>query len=171
MMLYFKFDADCRNGAYSCKKSFMEKIIIWILKLFHPKKVAQEEFERLRKSESGTHIYLNNFKSVEEAVCVFKENAIAHGDCTESGDYKKGNVCYDTITDAIHFINAAHMSKVFEPLLSDANTSVRSWSAFALLHIDTKRAVKTLGEIAKQDNSLISFSAEMILSEFRKGNI
>ena len=169
--MIFKFDADCRKETCSCKKSLIEKIIIWILKLFHPKKVAQEEFERLWDCELGTHIYLNNFKSVEEAACVFKENAIAHGDCTESGDYKKGNVCYDTITDAIHFINAAHMSEVFEPLLSDANPSVRSWSAFALLHIDTKRAVKTLEEIAKQDNSLVSFSAEMILSEFRKGNI
>lgn len=169
--MIFKFDADCRNETCSCKKSLIEKIIIWILKLFHPKKVAQEEFERLWKTKLGTHIYLNDFKSVEEAVCVFKENAIAHGDCTESGDYKKGNVSYDTITDAIHFINVAHMSKVFEPLLSDANPSVRSWSAFALLHIDTKRAVKTLEEIAKQDNSLVAFSAEMILSEFRKGTI
>lgn len=48
---------------------------------------------------------------------------------------------------------------------------MRIWAAYALLHVDTKEAVKTLKAIAKSEEGIMAFNAEMTLEEFKNGNI
>ena len=56
-------------------------------------------------------------------------------------------------------------------MLEDNNLSVRIWAAYALLHVNTPKAVKALKEIVKTDSGIMGFNAEMTLDEFKKGNI
>ena len=55
--------------------------------------------------------------------------------------------------------------------MEDNNLSVRIWAAYALLHVNTPKAVKALKEIVKNDSGIMGFNAEMTLDEFKKGNI
>lgn len=110
-------------------------------------------------------------KNLEEALICFKENAIIHGECTQNGDYKRGNKSHKNIINAIKYISAEHKYEIIEPLLEDNNLSVRIWAAYALLHVNTPKAVKALKEIVKTDSGIMGFNAEMTLDEFKKGNI
>ena len=55
--------------------------------------------------------------------------------------------------------------------MEDNNLSVRIWAAYALLHVNSPKAVKALKEIVKNDSGIMGFNAEMTLDEFKKGNI
>ena len=88
-----------------------------------------------------------------------------------SGDYKHGNKCYKNIMNAIRYIAERDNYEYLKPMLEDANPSLRIWAAFALLHVDTKNAVKTLKTVIKEDHGIIGFNAEITLEEFKKGNI
>ena len=110
-------------------------------------------------------------KNLEEALICFKENAIIHGEYTQNGDYKRGNKSHKNIINANKYISAEHKYEILEPLLEDNNLSVRIWAAYALLHVNTPKAVKALKEIVKNDSGIMGFNAEMTLDEFKKGNI
>ena len=73
--------------------------------------------------------------------------------------------------DTIKYIAANEQYAGFKPMLKDANPSLRIWAAYALLHVDTKEAVKTLKAIAKSEEDIMAFNAEMTLKEFKNGNI
>ncbi len=114
---------------------------------------------------------MKEHKDLTEAFDVFKKNAIEHGQCTMSGEYKRGNKCYKNIMDAIKHIAANEQYAGFKPMLKDTNPSLRIWAAFALLHVETKDAVKTLKAIVKSEEGIMAFNAKMTLEEFKKGNI
>lgn len=114
---------------------------------------------------------MNEYKNLAEAFEIFKKNAIEHGKCTMFGDYKRGNKCYKNIMDAIKYIATKEEYGGFKPMLEDADPSLRIWAAYALLHVDTKDAVKTLKMIIKNEDGVMAFNAEMTLEEFKKGNI
>lgn len=82
-----------------------------------------------------------------------------------------GNKSHKNIINAIKYISAEHKYEILEPLLEDNNLSVRIWAAYALLHVNTPKAVKALKEIVKTDSGIMGFNAEMTLDEFKKGNI
>ena len=90
---------------------------------------------------------MKGYKDLAEAFDSFKKNAIEHGLCTMSGDYKHGNKCYKSIINAIRYVVSKEKHEGFKPMLEDANISVRIWAAYALLHIDTKDAVKALRDV------------------------
>lgn len=114
---------------------------------------------------------MKEYKDLTEAFDTFKKNAIEHGQCTMSGDYKRGNKCYKKIMNAIKYIKTQEKFDGFKIMLEDSNTSLRIWAAYALLHVDTKDAVKTLKAIAKSKEGIMAFNAEMTLEEFKNGNI
>lgn len=111
------------------------------------------------------------YKNLTEAFEAFKKNAIEHGLCTMSGESKRGNKCYKNIMDSIRYITVNKQYAGFKTMLKDINPSLRIWAAYALLHVDTKEAVKTLKAIAKSEEGIMAFNAEMTLEEFKNGNI
>ncbi len=114
---------------------------------------------------------MTQYKDLEEAFEIFKKNAIEHGKCTMSGDYKRGNKCYKNIMDAIKYIAEKEEYGGFKTMLEDADSSLLIWAAYALLHVDTKDAVKTLKKVIKNEDGVMAFNAEITLEEFKKGNI
>lgn len=114
---------------------------------------------------------MRKIKSLAEAFSIFKENAIKHGISTLSGDYKLGNKCYKNIISAINTIASNDGYEILRPLLNEANPSVRLWAAYALLHVDKKKAIETLKKIIKTEDGMIAFTAEMTLEEFKRGSI
>lgn len=114
---------------------------------------------------------MKKYKDLTEAFDVFKTNAIEHGQCTESGNYRLGNKCYNRIMDAIKYIAAQNGYDELKIMLNETNPSIRLWTAYALLHVDTKDAVDTLKHIIKHEDGMIAFNAEITLEEFMKGNI
>ncbi len=111
-------------------------------------------------------------KEIEELIDEYKLNAAKHGDTIKEGNYKVGNKCYDKLMIALNRIKE-YGDEGNEALLSltdDENDSVRCWSACHSLKYNEEKAVKTLEEIQKQ-KGIISLSAEMTLSEWRKGNL
>ena len=73
------------------------------------------------------------YKNLTEAFDTFKKNAIEHGLCTMSGEYKRGNKCYKNIMDSIKYIVENEQYEGFKPMLKDTNPSLRIWAAYALL--------------------------------------
>lgn len=122
-------------------------------------------------SYNNNNLRMKEYKDLTEAFDTFKKNAIEHGQCTMTGDYKRGNKCYKNIMNAIKYIKTHKKNDGFKTMLEDSNTSLRIWAAYALLHIDTKDAIKTLKAIAKNGDNIMAFNAEMTLEEFKKGNI
>lgn len=114
---------------------------------------------------------MKEYKDLTEAFSMFKKNAIEHGQHTMSGDYKLCNKCYKNIMNAVKYIASKGKYDGYKPMLEDANPSLRIWTAFALLHVDTKNAVKALKKVIKEDDGIMSFDAKMTLKEFKKGNL
>lgn len=114
---------------------------------------------------------MKEYKDLTEAFSEFKKNAIEHGQHTMSGDHKLCNKCYKNIMNAVKYIASKGKYDGYKPMLEDSNSSVRIWAASALLHVDTKNAVKALKKVIKEDDGVMGVDAEMILEEFKNGNL
>lgn len=113
---------------------------------------------------------MNRFKNVEDSLKSFKEAATKHALATEQGDYKIANKCYAIIVAAVNFLQEQDELQKLSFLLDDNSIGVCMWAATFLLPIDEKRAMQKLDEIANGDG-ILSFNAQMTLSEWGKGNL
>ena len=115
----------------------------------------------------------NRFKTIEELVSEYAEYASQHGKATELGDYKKGNKVHDKLIKIYRQIkeqgDLAH--PMFKKMLYSSDPGVKSWAASHLLAISPKEAETVLTDIGKTPNSLVAFTANMILEEWKKGRL
>ena len=100
------------------------------------------------------------------------ENAINHGEATNKGDHKKANKCYEKLIEAYLQIRNSGENWIdeFIELLLHENDSVKCWSATHLLKYREQEAIKTLKEL-NTGKGITSFDAEMVLEEWKKGNL
>ncbi|KKL65398.1 hypothetical protein LCGC14_2155390, partial [marine sediment metagenome] len=95
-----------------------------------------------------------------------------HGEATLSGDSNIANKSYDNLINSKEklFAHGNCGKKNLIELLNHENDSVRLWAATHCLHVDAPLAIEALRALAESD-SILGFSASMVIEEYNKGNI
>jgi hypothetical protein len=115
----------------------------------------------------------NRHKTIEELISEYAEYASQHGEGIEHGDHKKANKAHDKLIKIYHQIKEreALNHPMFKGLLFSSDPGVLGWAATHSLAISPKEAETVLIELGKIPNSLIAFSANMTLEEWRNGRL
>ena len=110
--------------------------------------------------------------NVDSVIGSYTESAIAHGEATMQGDNKLANKSYDEIISCAKQLRALGNSgrDELEKLLKHSNDSVRLWAATHSLRDNEIKAKSALNALAKS-NGILSFSAEMVLTEWDGGRL
>ena len=110
---------------------------------------------------------------VERARAKFSEATKAHGQALENGDHKAANRAYALTHKAARVLqqSADHGEAVFLEMLKGDCHSTRKTAALFLLNLREREAIEALEEVARRGGPLVSFDAEMILSEWRNGSL
>jgi len=112
-------------------------------------------------------------KSIEELVAEYAKYASEHGQAMEVCDYKKTNRAYDKVIKLYLQIEeqGGLVHPLFKEMLSSPDLGVRAWAATHSLKVSTEEAEATLADIGKTPKSLVAFSAEITLEEWKKGTL
>jgi Domain of unknown function (DUF2019) len=99
--------------------------------------------------------------------------AAEHGQCTESGDYKRGNAAFDRAIAALAELRgcADRGESVLIDLLKHPNGWVRLGAATHLLPLQAELASTILESLASGPRSQLEFNARMVLREWRAGRL
>jgi len=112
-------------------------------------------------------------KSIEELAAEYAGYAIEHGQATEVGDYKKGNKAHDKLIKIYLQIkeqgNLVH--PLFKEMLYSSDPGIKAWAATHCLKNFPEEAEAALVDVGKTPRSLVAFSAEMVLKEWKKGTL
>lgn len=102
----------------------------------------------------------------------YRSYAEKHGVATNEGDYKVANKSHDKLLKALKKIRSfgEEGSLALLSLTDDDNDSVRCWAATHSLTFNEEKAEKTLQDLTLKGGP-ISFNAEMVLDEWRKGTL
>jgi hypothetical protein len=112
-------------------------------------------------------------KSIEELVAEYAKYASEHGQATEVGDYRKTNRAYDKAIKLYLQIEeqGGLVHPLFKEMLYSSDPGVKVWAATHCLKNFPEEAEAALVEVGKTPNSLVAFSAEMVLEEWKKGTL
>ena len=96
--------------------------------------------------------------------------ADAHGVATESGDHRAANAAAREVASALEelILCGDEGRRRLVGLLDSADRGVRLWAASHTLRISPADAERTLMDLTRQAGSLIAFSAEATLTEWRR---
>ncbi len=72
-------------------------------------------------------------KKIEKALKTFEEEAKKHAECTEIGNYKSGNICYNKIVKSVSVLKNENLVSKLSIFLNSSSIGVRLWSAAFLL--------------------------------------
>jgi Domain of unknown function (DUF2019) len=100
-------------------------------------------------------------------------DAAEHGRCTESGDFKRGNVAFDRMEAALGKLrqHSDGGESVLKELLSHPNGWVKLSAATDLLPSQPELASAVLENLAAGPKSQLEFNAMMVLREWRAGRL
>lgn len=114
---------------------------------------------------------MKRIDNVEEALKLFEENSIKKAQTLETGNFKVGNKCFDNQIKCLSYLHKQNKLEMLEPFLSHENPEVRVSAAYAFLSLHPQRAEKVLSEIANGNYGFHSINAEMLLKEWKEGNL
>lgn len=99
--------------------------------------------------------------------------AVEHGRCTETGDFKKGNAAVDRMEAVLAKLrgHADRGESVLTELLNHPNGWVKLWAATHLLPLRAELACKILEGLESGPRSEIEHGAGMVLQEWRAGRL
>ncbi len=108
----------------------------------------------------------------EKLIEKYIDAAIKYGLAQEDGNSKRVNQSAAIIRKIRKELKENNVSYelYFEELLQHDNDYVKLKVSYDLLPILTEKAVETLVELSKK-RGLIAFEAEMVLAEWKKGNL
>ena len=101
----------------------------------------------------------------------FADACAIKGEYEEIGDSKNGNKQYKVINSIYLLLKKENRLNELLELLSHDNPYVRSWAASYTLQISPTLAEETLKELANIKGRPVAFNSEMVLREWRKGNL
>lgn len=109
---------------------------------------------------------------INTVISDFVNASINNGIALEDGNSNQANKYYRIIEKKINWLKSHNeiSNILFSDLLNHPNDYVKYHASFALLHFKTDIALKTLAKLSEKQG-LLGFSAEMIISEYKKGNI
>lgn len=101
----------------------------------------------------------------------YRELSARHGHATEAGNYKAANRDFDVIVAINKELHArgpeAHQQLL--SLLNDQEPGTRCWAATDVLAFAPQEGERVLAELAKMPKSLVGFTAEMTLQQWKAG--
>ena len=109
---------------------------------------------------------------LDKVIRDYIESSIKQGIALEEGNANKANRYYRRIRKRIKWLDEKGElgEDSFSNLLSHPNDYVKYHTAYALLHKKEDMAIDMLVKISERKD-ILGFSAEMTISEFKKGNI
>jgi predicted KAP-like P-loop ATPase len=97
---------------------------------------------------------------------------IKHGVGTITGNYKMANKAANKIYEIVTELKKKNNLECLFNFIEHKNESVRLWSSSYLLDLDKEeRAIITLKNLSRESKSLVSFSAKVILEEWKNGTL
>ena len=99
------------------------------------------------------------------------ESSQKHHVATKNGDYKEGNDNYDLIVKAVNFLIENDSLEDLKKLLLHEEVGVRLMAASFLLKYYEKESTAVLEDIISSSIPHLSFGAEMVLQEWKKGTL
>ncbi len=111
--------------------------------------------------------------NIQDLLEAYKDAAAAHCMATERGDQNTANRSHDVLV-GIHTELRRRGAEALNELLNllqNKDTGVRFWAASHALEFSPEKGENVLSEIAKIPKSLIAFSAEVTLREWRAGRL
>lgn len=111
--------------------------------------------------------------SWEELLAAYVDASSAHGKATESGNHKVANKNYDVIAAVYGELRQRGLEerKRLLVLLDHKDPGVRCWAASHTLEFAPEESEAVLKALARIQGSLVGFSAEVTLDEWRNGNL
>ena len=107
--------------------------------------------------------------STEEAIKIFADAAIKHGEASEQGKYRVGNRSYKYLVLAVQFLRKKNQVDLLKRLLQHDDSGVRIWSATYLLFSSYKNIAEKILKKESLKTGLRAFSAEMVLKQWHEG--
>jgi hypothetical protein len=109
----------------------------------------------------------------DELLDRYEAAAVAQGAATESGNPEEGNRSADLLVAINQELRrrGPEVHRLLLGLLSHPQPAVRGWAGCHALEIAPKEAERTLEEVARLPKSLIGFTAEWTLQEWRAGRL
>ena len=103
----------------------------------------------------------------------FISEAIEHGQCVESGEFRQGNAAFGRLVKAVGELrgHADQGEAVLTALLAHPNGWVRLGAAKYLLPLRAELASTVLENLASGPQSHMEFDAKMVLNEWRAGRL
>jgi hypothetical protein len=112
-----------------------------------------------------------NIDNIEDAVKIIIDSAIKHSIASENGDYKVANKNYMLLQEAIYFLRDKNRIDKLQDLISHNDISVRlSVASYLLIH-NEEMAISVIKNIIEQKIPHKSFTARMVMEEWKKGNL
>lgn len=111
------------------------------------------------------------FNDVNVAVNVIIAASQKHAQAIETGDYKIANKNYDRTRKAVAYLRENGGIENLKNLLNHKETSVRLAAVTFLLKHHEAQAKAVLEEIVSASIPHQSFSAKLVLQEWRNGNL
>ncbi len=108
---------------------------------------------------------------IKDLIREYESTAILWGEALDCADHRRANKYIKKLNKIKKELIEKESIKEIESLLNSQYISVRYCAACDLIFEYEKEAVKVLEEIIKKERGLIAFSADMYLSEWKKGNI
>ena len=110
---------------------------------------------------------------MKKLLLLYVDAARAHGDATEKGDHKSANRCAETLGTLYKQIceSGEPGAQALRSLMSHRDQSVRYWAAYHCLPYAPLEVEATLAEIAKGRGTLVSFSAQITVEQWRRGGL
>ena len=111
------------------------------------------------------------FKNLDEAINTIIESSQQHSHAIETGDYKTANKNYELIQKAVIYLRQNDGIEKLTGLLTYNDIGVKVVAASYLLKHVENQAVTVLEEIESKSIPHHSFTAELVLQEWRKGKL
>ena len=109
--------------------------------------------------------------SIQEAIEAIIESSQKHADASQTGDYKTANKNYDLVDKAVLYLRENNGIEYLKELLNFDNISVKVVAASYLLKNADKNALTILEEIASKSYPHNSYTASMVLQEWKNGRL
>ena len=108
---------------------------------------------------------------IEDLLATYAAMASTHGRATEAGDNDAANSAHEELVATYRELRArgADTLRGLLPFLGSRDAGIRLWAAAHSLDFAPGEAEPVLVELAAKPKSLVAFSAEIVLKEWRAG--
>lgn len=108
-------------------------------------------------------------KEIKDLIKEFSQRAIEHHKCTLEGDYKRGNTEIKKINIVYNSIKEEGNLEELLPLIYSDLPEVACLAATYCMKFNPEKCLAVLDKLSKEDTTLIGFSAEYAIQNWKNG--